>query len=161
MRKTTKFILLILCQFSLALTACGNMNPQTDLAKPTPFQPVVKITKPSAAPTLLPEKEQTMATFTPIRGEGIMIQTASLKQNAQGRWELRISGQIPTPCHQINLQTTVQEAKIFFEVSSSPKANVMCAQVITDFEQVIPIPDVPVGSYQIFINGVLLGVIQV
>ena len=90
-----------------------------------------------------------MATFTPIRGEQVMIETASLEQNAQGKWELRISGQLPTPCHEIKSRYTVENGKLNFEISASQKPDTMCAQVITDFEQIIPIPDLPAGDYKV------------
>jgi hypothetical protein len=160
MRPSTKSILFLLPLFTISFFACGNPSLQTEPATPIPYQPAVQVITPITIPTLIPAKDQTMTPFTPIRGEQIMIQTAALEQNAKGRWELRISGQLPTPCHQINLKTTVHDGKINLEVSGSPEADVMCAQVISDFEETIPLPDLPSGNYQVFINGILVGVIQ-
>jgi hypothetical protein len=102
-----------------------------------------------------------MITFTPIRGEQVMIETAALVQSPQGEWSLNITGQLPTPCHKLQHEYQVVNGDLNFTISSSQKPDSMCAQVIMDFEQTIPIPDLPSGSFAVYINGTLVGEIQI
>jgi hypothetical protein len=157
MRKPMIPILLLLV---LALTACGVQSPTTLPVQPTPSQPAAQGFAPTGAPTLTPEESPTLTPFTAIRGEQLIIQTAALEKNLQGQWSLHITGQKATPCHEIQWQTAVEGQEVQVEIGARAKADVMCAQVITDFEQIIPLPDLPSGSYQVFINSILVGEIQ-
>jgi hypothetical protein len=145
----------------LALYACGARNPAVLPVQPTPSQPAAQTEAPTVTASVNLQEFPTMIAFSPIHGDQITIQTAELGQSAQGQWLLIITGQKATPCHEIKVQTTVDGGQINIDISARQKADTMCAQVITDFEQVIPFPDLPAGSYQVSINGVKVGEIQV
>lgn len=156
-----KIMIPIIFLLVLLLSGCGAQYPVVQPIQPTPYQPAAQVFAPTVTPTLTTEESLTLVPFTPIRGEQMMIETAALEQSAQGQWSLRITGQIPTPCHEIKWKSTVEGKKLIFTFSASQKAGSMCAQVITDYELTVPIEDLSAGNYQVYIDGTFIGEIQV
>jgi hypothetical protein len=161
MRKPMIPIFSLLFLLTLALAACGNSVSPTRPNQSTLSQLATQADVPIVVLTPTQEKSPAMITFPPIHGEQVTITSVTLEQSTPGQWSLRITGQKATPCHEIKWQTEVKGQAVKVEIGASPKPDAMCAQVITDFEQVIPIPALSAGGYQVFINGILVGEIQV
>ncbi len=74
---------------------------------------------------------------------------------------LALSGSLPTPCH--NLRVAVAEpvdGKINVDVYSLVDPNMMCAQVLEEFQVNVPLGSPPAGKYEVLVNGVKAGEIE-
>jgi len=76
---------------------------------------------------------------------------------------LRVSGDLPTPCHMPRANLTHEDGseRIDIELYSLTEEDVMCIQVIQSFETVIPLGEYTSGEYEIYLNGELVGEFQV
>lgn len=76
---------------------------------------------------------------------------------------LRVAGDLPTPCHMPRATLTRDDEmeQIDIELYSLTEEDVMCIQVIQSFETVIPLGEYPSGEYKVFLNGELVGEIEV
>jgi hypothetical protein len=159
-RKTISFFTVLFLS-TLGMAGCTN---STHLQQATSS---IKSQFPTPTITLGPIATASMETlstsikFTPIRGEQVMVETAALEQSSQGEWSLKITGQLPTPCHKLQWEHQVENRDLNFTIISTQKPDSMCAQVIQDFKQTIPIPSLPAGVYNVYINGVLIGEISI
>jgi hypothetical protein len=162
MRQITNYNLVLLSLFTLALSACGYSNTLSQPINPNPSQPAVQeAAAASAGPTQSLQYQSTMVKLTSIRGEQVMIEILAVVQSPQGDWLLKITGQLPTPCHKLQWEHQVENRDLNFTIISTQEPDSMCAQVIQNFEQTIPIPDLPAGVYNVYINGVLIGEISI
>ena len=68
---------------------------------------------------------------------------------------LYLAGSTASPCHalQVDVAETDGNGHIAVEVYSLLNPNRVCAQVMTPFEQEIPLGDLPSGSYTVWVNG--------
>ena len=72
---------------------------------------------------------------------------------------LGISGNLPTPCHQLRAVISVPdtENKINVEVYTVVDPNMMCTQVLKPFQENIELVTPPTGHYSVWVNGELAG----
>ena len=72
---------------------------------------------------------------------------------------LIISGNLPTPCHQLRVAISDPDElnRINVEVYSVVDAEAICIQVLEPFEETVSLGSFPSGSYQVFVNGEEIG----
>jgi hypothetical protein len=68
---------------------------------------------------------------------------------------LRVTGQLPTPCHELKWAVGAPDPArhITVDVYSEVVADALCSQVTKPFEQVIDVGPVGGGDYQALVNG--------
>lgn len=143
----------------LLLAACGAM-PTT--GTPEPDLPV----DPSDSPST-PAEEPPAMSYAPqpedvnlSRGEifieekGLLIRESYPPQIALG-----ISGNLPTPCHELRAVISEPDAenRINVELYTVVDPNMMCTQVLKPFMENIELGTFPSGHYSVYINGELAG----
>lgn len=71
------------------------------------------------------------------------------------QFSLSIMGALPTPCHQFRAEIAPPDAenKIAVEIYSLVDPNMMCTQVLKEFNQNIMLGSFPGGHYEVWING--------
>jgi hypothetical protein len=151
-------ISLVLC--AVLLGACGTL-PAT--STPAPDLPV----SPSDPPMDTPAEEPLAMPYAPqpedtnlSRGE-IFIEEKGLviRESFPPQIALGISGNLPTPCHQ--LRAVINEAnaenRINVEVYSVVDPNMICTQVLKPFMENIELGTFPNGHYSVYVNDVLAG----
>lgn len=98
-----------------------------------------------------------------VRGEVFLdkIEIVALESDIP-RFVLRISGALPTPCH--NIRVIVSEAddnnNIQVEVYSLSDPNEICIQVLEPFEIIVPLGVYTSGEYQVVVNEKGIGEIK-
>jgi hypothetical protein len=85
---------------------------------------------------------------------GLLIRESYPPQIALG-----ISGNLPTPCHQLRAAISEPDAenKINVEVYTVVDPNMMCTQVLKPFSETIELGTFPSGHYSVWVNGQLAG----
>ena len=82
--------------------------------------------------------------------------------SVNSRFVIRISGALPTPCH--NIRVIVSEAddnnNIQVEVYSLSDPNEICIQVLEPFEIIVPLGVYTSGEYQVVVNEKGIGEIK-
>lgn len=154
MTKKTFFIFLLLFTF----TACSANAEVAATATPTEVivPTKIKITNSPTPPAYLPQsgdKNLTRANAFPQTMDLITVQETPL------RFELVISGHLPTPCHElrVNVPPPDEENKINVEVYSVADPNMICQQVLRAFNTTVDLGSYPAGSYQVWVNGEFVG----
>jgi hypothetical protein len=79
------------------------------------------------------------------------------------QFRLAIKGSLPTPCHQLRLAISQPGAnnRVDLEAYSVYSAEVVCAQVLEAFDVALSLDGFAVGKYSIWLNGELVGEIEV
>jgi hypothetical protein len=72
---------------------------------------------------------------------------------------LNISGDLPTPCHQLRAlaKRPDQDNKIIVDAYSVVDPDVMCTQVLEPFQESIDLEIYPSGHYTVWLNGEIVG----
>ena len=72
---------------------------------------------------------------------------------------LLLKGELATPCHRLRVDVSQpdQENKIRVEAYSVVNPQLMCAQVITGFEESVNLGSFPAGHYEVWVNDVKIG----
>lgn len=72
---------------------------------------------------------------------------------------LRLSGALPTPCHQLRVAVGQPDAQgqIQIDVYSVVDPDRVCAQVLKDFNENVPLGSFPSGKYSVWVNGTMVG----
>jgi hypothetical protein len=112
-----------------------------------------------------------LSPLDPIPGEDemiagpVMVQESELvlMESQPVKVLLRITGNLPTPCHmpRASLIRDDESERIDIELYSLTEEDVMCIQVIQSFETVIPLGEYTSGEYKVYLNGELVGEINV
>ena len=95
-----------------------------------------------------------------VRGEIFLDKTdIVILESDIPKFVLRISGSLPTPCH--NIRVVVSEAvdrnNIKVEVYSLSDPEEICIQVLEPFETMVPLGVYTSGEYQVVVNGKEIG----
>lgn len=144
----TRIILGLAC---IIMVACGaGIMPNDETIKSSP----------TASPALWdPEIDDESL----IRGEAFVNESQIIVQeNAPHQHLLRLSGALPTPCHQLRvlLPEPDELARIWVEVYSLSDPAEICIQVLEPFEASIPLGEFSPGEYEVLVNGDLIGSIN-
>lgn len=144
----TRIILGLAC---IIMAACGaGIMPDDETIK----------SRPTASPALWdPEIDDESL----IRGEAFVNESQIIVQeNAPHQHLLRLSGALPTPCHQLRvlLPEPDELARIWVEVYSLSDPAEICIQVLEPFEASIPLGEFSPREYEVLVNGDLIGSIN-
>jgi hypothetical protein len=98
-----------------------------------------------------------------VRGEVFLDKTDIVALESDiPRFVIRISGALPTPCH--NIRVIVSEAddnnNIQVEVYSLSGPDEICIQVLEPFEIIVPLGVYTSGEYQVVVNEKGIGEIK-
>ena len=144
----TRIILGLAC---IIMAACGaGIMPDDETIKSSP----------TASPALWdPEIDDESL----IRGEAFVNESQIIVQeNAPHQHLRRLSGALPTPCHQLRVLVPEPDelARIWVEVYSLSDPAEICIQVLEPFEANIPLGEFSPGEYEVLVNGDLIGSIN-
>jgi hypothetical protein len=153
-----RLIPLVIC--AVLVAACTTL-PAT--STPAPDLPVSvtdsPTTNPAEEPSAMPYAPQPEDTNLSrgnvfIEEKGLIIRESYPPQIA-----LSISGNLPTPCHQLRAVASQPDAenKIYVEVYTVVDPNMMCTQVLKPFSENIELGTFPGGHYSVWVNGELAG----
>jgi hypothetical protein len=72
---------------------------------------------------------------------------------------LGLSGELPTPCHQLRvlIEPPDAENKILIEAYTVVNPEINCIQVLKPFSEMIELGTFPGGHYTVWVNGELVG----
>jgi hypothetical protein len=135
----------------ILLTACA-ATPDT----PVDDNPAVQPTK---EPLLMPDlpvldgpNANRESIF--IEEKGLLIRESFPPQIALG-----LSGNLPTPCHQLQADIDPPDAenKINIDVYSVADPAKLCTQVLQPFSETLELGTFPSGHYSVWLNGELVG----
>ena len=89
-----------------------------------------------------------------IEEQGLLIRESFPPQIA-----LSLSGNLPTPCHQLHANVTPPDAenKIIIDVYSVTDPTLICTQVLSPFTETVELGTYPSGHYAVWVNGALAG----
>jgi hypothetical protein len=111
---------------------------------------------------IMPDDE-TIKSRPTASGEAFVNESQIIVQeNAPHQHLLRLSGALPTPCHQLRvlLPEPDELARIWVEVYSLSDPAEICIQVLEPFEASIPLGEFSPGEYEVLVNGDLIGSIN-
>lgn len=112
------------------------------------------------SPTVTP---QSVATVPNASLGNVYIDAANLLMLESFPIQLRLAlaGNLPTPCHQLGYEIAAVNAEhqIHVRVYSTADPALSCVQVLQPFDETISIPlaGLQEGSYEVWLNGELLG----
>lgn len=114
---------------------------------------------PSQEPVSNPYAPRT-ADSTLTRGE-VFVQEMGLliRESYPPQISLNLSGDLPTPCHQLRVQVNEPDEnnKIDVEAYSVVDPEMICIQVLEPFQASIDLGTFPSGHYSVWVNGELAG----
>ena len=111
----------------------------------------------SAAPTLMPPPEPPSGGIEApvyIESAEVLVMESFPIQVA-----VHITGELPSPCHQLQWSHEVLEAegRIEIEVHSVAPLGLDCIQVLEPFDESLPLGAFESGSYEVLVNGEVIG----
>jgi hypothetical protein len=146
MRKV--FLLNLLLAF--ALSACSVLQIPTSTPTPTPSGPPAGYIAPqNPFPSTFKDSAIT-------RDPVFVNQTQTIQdQNDPSKFSLTVSGNMPSPCHQLRASVSppAPEGKIDVTLYALVDANQICEHVLASFQVDIPLGTYPPGHYIIWFNG--------
>jgi hypothetical protein len=117
-----------------------------------------------------PAQESTLAPWDPIpddsnmqRGEIELIDVEIITvENDPSRFNLRISGALPTPCHLLRVESSSpdESSNINVEIYSIVDPDQICIQVLEPFSEEIPLGVFTNGEYRVIVNEMPIGDIK-
>lgn len=140
---------------TMVLVGChdAGATPQNGLVPTSPRTP------PRRTPIPL-HQEVTPMPVSPIGKENLLPSTVYLDEVAVvkedgGLW-LLLSGQLPTPCHrlQVLVQPPDADRRIRVRVFSVVERDQMCVEVLAPFQERVALSETPLpaGDYQVLVN---------
>ena len=89
-----------------------------------------------------------------INESGIVI-----RESYPPQISLALSGDLPTPCHQLRVQINAlnRENSIVVDVYSVVDPSRICTEVLKPFEEYIDLGTFPSGHYSVWVNGASIG----
>lgn len=120
--------------------------------------------------TQTPPPESTPAPWEPtsgdndlVRGEVFLDKTdIVILESDIPKFVLRISGALPTPCHNIRVIVSEPDDRnnIQVDVYSLSDPDEICIQVLEPFETIVPLGIYTSGEFQVVVNGKEIGEIK-
>jgi hypothetical protein len=161
-------VLLVACQANQV-----NVQKETPAAYPYPSPGDVPVVQETAypypatggdqagsdlAPAYAPKPEdanlETGMVFLNLEDSGLLLQESFPVQVT-----LLLSGDLPTPCHQLRVKVSPpdSENRIQVDAYTVVDPDMICTQVIKPFETQVALGSFESGKYTVFINGEYLG----
>jgi hypothetical protein len=146
----------------LWITACAPTQIITDV--PGTLSPDTAVTNP---PAETPLQQPVNHPYAPqpadsslTRGEVFIEEKGLLvRESYPPQISLSMSGNLPTPCHELRVQVGEPDEKnnIQVEAYTVVDPNMMCTQVLKPFQASIDLGTFPGGHYSVYVNGELAG----
>jgi hypothetical protein len=98
-----------------------------------------------------------------VRGEVFLDKTdIVILESDIPKFVLRISGALPTPCHNIRVIVSEPDDRnnIQVDVYSLSDPDEICIQVLEPFETIVPLGIYTSGEFQVVVNGKEIGEIK-
>jgi hypothetical protein len=150
-----RFLLFVMLVLSACSPLPGTVTLPPDSAVTSPPEDGAPTSEPVTNP-LAPRSgdEQLRRDHAFVQEAGLLIRESYPPQIA-----LTISGELPTPCHQLRVVVTSPDAenKIAADVYSVVNPDMMCTQVLKPFQEQIELGTFPSGHYSVSVNGELAG----
>jgi len=156
-----KFIPVILW-ITLLLSGCTSSSPGLTETPTYAYPPANNVAvQPTAVPAYpLPENSAT-AEKKEMQSGAVFLEggDVSLSTEQPNKAFIHLFGSLPTPCHQLHSQISPPNEKqqIQVKVESQVPVGVVCAQVITVFDEQIDLGEYASGTYQFWVNGTQIG----
>lgn len=151
-----KLYLIMTINIALLVACTPSTTPTSNLDLPVTSPPAGISTEESPSMPYLPHPSDVNLTRETLFIEelGLLIRESYPPQIALG-----ISGNLPTPCHQLRAAISEPDAenKISVEVYTVVDPNMMCTQVLKPFSETIELGTFPSGHYSVWVNGQLAG----
>ncbi len=155
-------ILLFLLMIVLWTASCA---PALESAPgPTPLSPDSPVTSPPEGET---PAEPPSDPFAPQPGDdnltrgNVFIQEMDIliRESFPPQIALSLSGELPTPCHQLRVQVSEPDAdnRIVVEAYTIVNPDLACIQVVKPFSANITLGTFPSGHYSVWVNEELAG----
>ena len=151
-----KKILSTLALLVVIVTACAPTAepvtaplPDTQVTNPAISDPLATDTAiMPISPQLTDSKLQRGNVF--ISESGVLLRESFPVQVA-----LTLSGELPTPCHQLRVVVSPPDAenKISVDAYTVSDPNMLCTQVLKPFQETIELGTFPSGHYTVWVNG--------
>jgi hypothetical protein len=152
----------LLLAMMLWMTACAPLG--TPVAESTPVPPDTAVTSPPAGS---PSQDPVNNPYAPqpadsglTHGEVFIQEMGVLvRESYPPQISLSVSGELPTPCHELRLQVNDpdEDNRIDVEAYSVVDPDMMCTQVLEPFQANIDLGTFPGGHYSVYVNGELAG----
>jgi len=127
----------------------GDLPPDTAVTSPP--QDDLATQQPMESP-LLPQPGDSK-----LRRGNVYIQEAGLviRESYPPQISLNISGELPTPCHQLRAEVSEPDLdnKIIVDVYTVVDPELICTQVLKPFSESIDMGTFPSGHYSVWVNG--------
>jgi hypothetical protein len=147
------------------LTACAPSTP-IDAPLPPTDSPDLPVTSPSGNDPTSPQEPAEMP-LLPQPGDAkfergnVFIQESGLliRESYPPQIALALSGDLPTPCHQLRVVVSEPDAEnqIMVDAYTVVDPNMMCIQVLKSFSETIELGTFPAGHYTVWVNGEMIG----
>jgi hypothetical protein len=131
---------------------------------PSPLPPDSPVTSPPEGET---PAEPASGPFAPQPGDGnltrgnVFIQEMDIliRESFPPQIALSLSGELPTPCHQLRVQVSEPDAdnRIDVEAYTVVNPDLVCIQVVEPFVANIDLGTFPNGHYSVWVNEELAG----
>ncbi len=146
----------LLTALSMVLVSCagGSVTPSGVIPSPT--------VPPREGPaTSLPPVASPPAGAEPTARDPVYIDEVSLVQMESYPVQivLRVTGSLPTPCHEARWEVVGPDALGRIEVTlySEADPSLACIQLLEPFEISVPLGSYTTGSFTVWLNGELVG----
>lgn len=154
---------LYLCLLVFIMTACTpTLTPTNQPATLSPDLPVTNPPQNDSTPS-----EPMKNPLDPQPGDSawergnVFIEESGLmiRESYPPQISLSLSGNLPTPCHQLRVQVSEpdQDNKINVDVYTVVDPNIMCTQVLKPFSENVNLGTFPAGHYSVWVNGESVG----
>jgi hypothetical protein len=157
--KRFNFFLLV----SILLSACAGLQSPGSDGTLGPDSPVVSTPGPAGEEPSPAPWEPAPGDVNMVRGEVFIEEQDILTlESFPPQFVLRLSGSLPTPCHQLRVAASApdEQDRIQVEVYSLAKPDEVCIQVLEPFEANVPLGSYASGTYTVWVNGEQVGEIQ-
>ena len=161
-------LLLPLVLFAALLAACGPTSASTSAPDSPATSPgTTDLPAPNPIATDNPAQERPTMPYAPKPGDtklirgNIFIEEKGLiiRESYPPQIAVSISGNLPTPCHEIRAEIGEPDAenKISVAVYTVVDPNMICTQVLKPFTENIELGTFPRGHYTVWLNGEMVG----
>lgn len=149
------FLILVMLALAACTAAPAPATPPPDTAVTSPPAEEIPTSEPQLNP-LFPQPGDEQLT----RGEAFVNESGLLiRESFPPQVALSISGDLPTPCHQLRVAIDVPDSdnRINITVYSVVDPEMACIQVLEPFEEMVDLGSFPSGHYSVWVNGEAAG----
>ena len=157
------------------LAGCASASPNTPAedkgiettATPSPVDATPTVIKPDSTGSSDSAGESAGSPLEPLPNESEMIRGGAfvtkseiiLMESSPVQVELKVTGTLPTPCHQLRATVSEPDAdnNIYVEIYSLTDPDTICIQMLEPFDTSIPLGSFETGGYTVYLNNAEVG----